>query len=62
MLAPRCPQCGSTNMSVVSEVWLDFTDGTPELDPNDGEYAQPFKAPDDTNALCRDCEHEFVID
>ena len=57
MLTPQCAECGGTNVSVLCKVWLDFTNGTPELDPNDGEYAAPFAEPG--NAICRSCEHNF---
>ena len=59
METPECPECGSTNISVLCRVWLDFTEGTPELDPNDGEYAEP--SPEPENAICRHCEHGFAM-
>jgi hypothetical protein len=60
MMNPICPECGSSNVSVVCKVWLDFTDGQPALDSNDGEYAEPV--PEANNALCRHCEHEFTVE
>ena len=59
---PNGPEsrCGSPNVSVICKVWLDFSDGRPELDSNDGDYAEPYSEPD--NALCRACEHAFTVE
>jgi hypothetical protein len=60
MTNPKCPDCGSTKVSVVCKVWLNYGDGIPELDGEDGDYAEPYPEPGN-NAICRHCEHTFII-
>jgi hypothetical protein len=32
MIIPKRPECSSTNISLLCKVWLNFTNGTAELD------------------------------
>ena len=56
---PKCPECGSKSVSVRAIVFLDYADGTPTLDPEDGEYAEPVAEPN--NAICRHCERPITV-
>jgi hypothetical protein len=60
MIIPGCPDCSGTNVSLLCKVWLHFTDGIPELDGEDGDFAEPFPEPSN-NAVCHDCEHTFTV-
>jgi hypothetical protein len=60
MIIPKCPECSSTNVSLLCKVWLNFTNGTAELDGEDGDAAEPFPEPGN-NAICRYCEHAFSL-
>jgi hypothetical protein len=60
MIIPKCPKCSSTNVALLCKVWLYFTNGTAELDGQDGDAAEPFPEPGN-NAICRYCEHAFSI-
>jgi hypothetical protein len=59
MNEPTCPNCGSTNVSVRVVVFLDYTNGAPAFDPDDGDYAEPVDELD--NAICRHCEQPFTV-
>lgn len=52
MIIPKCPECSSTNVSLLCKVWLNFTNGIAELDGEDGDAAEPFPEPGN-NAICR---------
>ncbi len=45
-----CPQCGSTNISVLAEVWMDA-----ETEIADNDSAPTFD--DNSEAMCRACKH-----
>jgi hypothetical protein len=55
----KCPECDNANVSAQAVVCLDYTDGEPALDPDDGQYAEPVNEPN--NAICRHCEHPFTV-
>jgi hypothetical protein len=53
------PRVRQHEYSVRAVVFLDYTDGEPALDPQDGEYAEPVNEPN--NAICRHCEYPFTV-
>jgi hypothetical protein len=50
MIGPKCPECRSTNVSLLYMVWLNFTNGTAELDGEDSDASSRFPSPATTGS------------
>ena len=59
--APKnCPNCGGINISCEVRTWADFTDGRSKyFDDEDIDSARAIK---DGSAICRECQHGWVME